>query len=121
MIFAVGTLLLTLVAGQGVDVKGTWAGTLTAQRPDGTTSEDKALLILDQKGADVTGTVGGDESDRHPITSGTLEGNKLTLLAMNARNGREYKIDLTVDGDELKGTLSSGERVAQLVAKRRKQ
>ena len=120
MIFAVGALLLTLVTGPAADVKGKWDGTITAQKPDGTTNEDKALLILDQKGTDVTGTVGGDESDRHPITSGTIEGNKLTLLAKNAQNGREYKIDLTVDGDELKGTLSSGERIGQLVAKRRK-
>lgn len=121
MIFTVGTLLLTLVAGQAVDVKGKWDGTLTAQRPDGTTSEDTALLILDQKGTTVTGTVGGDESDRHPITSGTIEGNKISLQATNARNGREYKIELTVDGDNMKGTLSTGDRQAQLVAKRRKE
>jgi hypothetical protein len=121
MIFAVGTLLLTLVAGPAVDVKGKWDGTITAQRPDGTTNNDTALLILDQKDTTVTGTVGGNESDQHPITSGTIEGNKLTLLAKHAQNGREYKIELTVEGDEMKGTLSTGERQAQLVAKRRKE
>lgn len=121
MIFTVGTLLLTLAAGQAVDVKGKWDGTITAQRPDGTRNEDTALLILDQKSTTVTGTVGGSETDQHPISSGTIEGNKITLLARNAENGREYKLELTVDGDEMKGTLTSGERVGQLVAKRRKQ
>lgn len=120
MILAVG-LVLALATAPAVDVKGKWDGTITGQRPDGTTSDDKALLILDQKDTTVTGTVGGSETDQHPITSGTIEGNKLTLLAKNVNNEREYRIELTIEGDEMKGTLTSGDRRAQIVAKRRKE
>ena len=109
MVFAVGGLLLALMAGSAADIKGKWDGTLTGERPDGTKSEDTALLILDQKDTTVTGSVGSGESDRHPITSGTIEGNKVTLVA-NREDGRELRIELTVDGDQIKGTLTAGER-----------
>lgn len=121
MVFAVTGLLLALIAAPPVDVKGKWDGKITGQRPDGTTSEDTALLILDQKDGTITGTVGGSESDQHPITSGTIEGNKVSLVAKHSTKEREYKIELTVDGDEMRGTLTSGERKAQLVLKKRKE
>ena len=121
MVLAVAGLSLALAVGSAADVTGKWQGTLTAQRPDGTTSEDTALIILEQKGSNLTGTVGGSETDRHPITSGTIDGAKITLQAKNANNEREFKIELTVDGEEMKGTLSSGERTAQIVLKRLKQ
>jgi hypothetical protein len=121
MILAVGGLLLALATAPAIDVKGKWDGTITAEKSDGTKSDDAALLILDQKDTTVTGTVGGSETDQHPITSGTIEGNKLILLAKNANNEREYRIELTIEGDEMKGTLTSGDRRAQIVAKKRKE
>lgn len=121
MLFAVAGLSLALIMGSAADVKGKWDGKITGQRPDGSAAEDTALLILDQKDKVVTGTVGGNESDQHPITSGTLEGDKLSLVAKNAQNGREYRIELTVGTDEMTGTLSTGERTAKLVVKKRKE
>jgi hypothetical protein len=121
MLFAIASLSLALLVGAPADVTGKWEGTLTGQRPDGTTSEDGAYMVLEQKGTAVTGTVGGNANDQHPITSGSLEGAKLTLLARNANNDREYKIELTLDGDVMKGTVTSGERSGQVSLKRLKQ
>lgn len=121
MVFAVTSLLLALVAAPAADVKGKWDGTITSQREDGSTSDDTALLILDQKGTVITGTVGGSETDQHPITKGTIDGNKVSLFARHSENGREYTIELTLANDEMKGTVLSGERRAQLVVKKRKQ
>jgi hypothetical protein len=118
MLFAIAGLALALSVGPAADVTGKWEGTLTSQRPDGTSGSDTALLILEQKGTTVTGTVGGSETDRHPITSGAIDGNKITLQAKNSRNEREYKIELTVDGDDMKGNMTSGDRTAQIVLKR---
>jgi hypothetical protein len=121
MLIVVASLLLTLTAGAPVDVTGKWDGKVTSQREDGTTTENSALLILKQKDGTITGTVGGDEADQHPIASGTIEGNKVTLLAKHAENGREFRIELTVENDEMKGTVVSGERRGQVVVKRQKQ
>lgn len=121
MVLAVAGLVLTMAAGAPADVKGKWEGKLTSKAEDGTTREDTALLILDQKETTITGTVGGDEADQHPITSGTIDGNKVTLLAKNANNGREYRIELTVENDEMKGTVTSGDRVGQVLLKKRKE
>ena len=119
MLLAMTTLLIAFAAAPA-DVKGKWDGTVSAQRPDGSTAEDTVLFILDQKDTAVTGSIGGSETDQHPITSGTIDGNKLTLVAKNANNDREYRLELTLDGDDLKGTVVMGERSGQIQARRRK-
>jgi len=121
MVITTVTLLLALAAAPQSSVSGKWDGTISGQRPDGTTSSDAALLILEQKDKSITGTVGRDEADRHPIVKGTLEGNKLTLTARNSNSDREYQLELTVENDELKGTIVMGDRTGQIVAKKRKE
>jgi len=114
-------LMLAAMTAAPADVKGKWDGTVTAQREDGSAAEDKVLLILDQKDATVTGTIGGSESDQHPITSGTIEGSKVIIVAKHATNEREFRLELTLGDEELKGTVVSGTRKGQIVAKKRKQ
>jgi hypothetical protein len=121
MVITTVTLLLALAAAPQSSVSGKWDGTISGQRPDGTTSSDAALLILEQKDKSITGTVGRDEADRHPIVKGTLEGNKLTLTARNSNSDREYQLELTVENDELKGTIVMGDRTGQIVAKKRRE
>jgi hypothetical protein len=120
MSFAVATLLLALLQATPATVTGKWDGTVTAQREDGSTSQDSTLLILQQKDTTVTGTVGSNESDQMPVTSGTVEANKIVLLA-KSESGREYRVELTMENDELKGTVTSGERRATVQARRRKE
>lgn len=117
MRFAVAGALLTLMTAAPGDIKGKWDGKVTAQQ-EGGLNADPVLLILDQKDTTVTGTVGTNESDQQPV-SGTVEGNKVSLAGKSA-NGREYTIELTIENDELKGTVSSGARQGQLHARRRK-
>jgi hypothetical protein len=117
---AAALALVAGVAAAPADVSGKWEGKLTMER-DGEQREDSALLILTQKGQTITGTVGGNDSDQHPITSGTIDGDKIVLVAKNANNDREYRIELTVAGDELKGTIASGDRRGQVYAKKRKE
>jgi hypothetical protein len=121
MLFAVAALALSLVAGSAADVTGKWEGKISGVSTDGSKNEDTALLILKQKDTTITGTIGGSETDQHPITSGTIAGNKITIQAKHAANDREFRLELTVEGDEIKGTLTSGERKADLVAKKRKE
>jgi len=120
MLIAIVSLLLTLTVGAPADVSGKWVGKVTSQGPDGSTNENSALLILTQKDGTITGTLGGDEVDQHPISSGKIEGNKVTLLAKHTENGREFRIELTIENDEMKGTVTSGERKGQLTVKRGK-
>ena len=120
MLIAITSLLLTLTVGAPVDVSGKWDGKVTSQSPDGNTNENSALLILTQKDGTITGTLGGDEGDQHPITTGKIEGNKVTLVAKHTQNGREFRLELTVENDVMKGTVASGERRAELTVKRRK-
>ena len=121
MVFVAMALSLALAVQAPIDVTGKWDGEITGERADGTTNQDSALLILTQKDRTITGTAGGDESDRNPITSGTIDGNKINLMVMHERNKREFKIELTVEGDEMKGTIVAGERRGQIVLRKRKE
>jgi hypothetical protein len=100
------------------NVTGKWEGKITAPREDGSSREDAALLILEQKETTVTGSIGGSETDQHKITSGSVADNKVTIKATTP-NGRELTLELTVENDEMKGTIKSGERVGQLTVKRK--
>jgi hypothetical protein len=120
MTLTVLALLAALVAAPA-NIKGTWDGTLTSQRPDGTTSETPTLFVLDQKDGTVTGTIGGNETDQHPITSGSIDGDKVVIDAKHTNNGREFHLELTIENDEMKGTVRSGDRTGQLTVKRRKE
>jgi hypothetical protein len=120
MLVAMTALFVSLIAGPAADVSGKWDGKLKAQRPDGTLHEDTVLLILTQKDKTISGTVGGADHDQHPITSGSIDGNTVIILARNANNDREYKLELAIDGDDMKGTISYGGRTAELAVKKRK-
>ena len=124
MILATALLLATIAApapaAAQADVNGKWDGTVTATREDGSTSEDTVLLVLDQKDTKITGTIGGSDTDQHPITSGSIDGNKVVILAKHTNNEREFRLELTLESDELKGIVTSGTRKGTMVAKKRK-
>jgi hypothetical protein len=98
-----------------------WEGQLTATRSDGSTHEDTVLLILTQKDGTITGTIGGNENDQHAITTGTIDGDKMVIAARHATNGREYRLELKLENEELNGTATAGERRAEVRTKRRKE
>ena len=103
----------TLVA---TDVTGSWRGTLT---PDGRDA-GPALLILRQEGNVVTGTVGPDENERHPISKGTVENDTVTFEVDTP--GGVMKFALKQKGDELTGDVTRArdgqQQTAKLSAKR---
>ena len=122
MILAIATILLSaLTTAAPADVTGKWEGGLTATRPDGTKHDDTVLLILKQKDSTISGTIGGGENDQHPITTGTIDGDKVVLVARHAENGREYRLELTLKNEELNGTVTAGEMRAEVRTKRSKE
>ena len=121
MMLAIATILLSALTATPADVSGRWEGSLTATRNDGTTHEDTVLLILNQKDGKITGSIGGGENDQHPIATGTIDGDKVVITATHATNGREYRLELTLQNEELTGTVTAGEQRAQVRARRRKE
>ena len=121
MMLAIATILLSALTAVPADVTGKWEGRLTATRGDGSAHEDTVLLILNQKDATITGSIGGSETDQHGITSGTIDGDKVVIVARHATNGREYRLELTLKNEELNGTVTSGEQRAEVRTKRRKE
>ena len=123
MILAIATILLSalIAAPAPADVTGKWEGNLTATRSDGSKHEDTVLLMLKQKDNTISGSIGGGENDQHAIATGTIDGDKVVIVARHAENGREYRLELTLKNEELNGTVTAGEMRAEVRTKRRKE
>ncbi len=84
-----------------VDVTGRWIVTISL---DGETISGVALLT--QNGDEVTGSIGPDERNQHPL-EGVVEREQITLTTL-PRPGRTVAFDkcyLTLDGETLKGRI----------------
>jgi hypothetical protein len=99
-------LVLTAIAiavTVDVNVTGKWSGSFTITGPDGSGKETTALLILKQNGTEITGSVGPNEDEQHPIRKGKIDGDKITLEAQDVNNNRVIKFDLLMVEDRIKG------------------
>jgi hypothetical protein len=110
-------VLMASIPNAAADVTGKWAGTISGIPSDSGPRTEPALLILTQQDKTVAGSVGGNENDQHKITSGTIADSKVMIHAVTP-NGREIRLELTVDGEEMKGPVFFGEQTAQLSVKR---
>jgi hypothetical protein len=109
-------IALAATALVGADITGSWRGTLT---PDGRDA-GPALLILKQEANAVTGSVGPDENERHPISKGKVENDTVTFEVETP--GGVMKFALKQKGDELTGDVTrerdGQQQTAKLAVKR---
>jgi len=95
----------SIVNAGAPDVTGRWKVTISA---NGSTLIGVALLK--QTGDKVTGSIGVDETNQHPL-DGVVTGNRITLTT-HPRPGRTVafaKCELTADGDKMRGTTEGGD------------
>ena len=115
-----GLALMLLVLGmvaqaqQMANVAGTWE--MTAPGRNG---PQVSTLTIEQKGADLTGSLKGAQGDPAPLT-GTVAGNAVTFsVKVQGRGGeqvREYKG--TLEGGALKGKVTMGQNEVEWSAKK---
>jgi hypothetical protein len=95
---------------------GTWVGTV---QPEGTAKGEAFTLHLVQSGTAITGDLAAANGDTVPIFSGTIQGNKLSLV-FHVDTNKQVNLAVTVDGGMLSGkavATSSGEkRLATITA-----
>jgi len=93
---AVPLALAVIATAWAADVTGKWKGTM-----EGTGS----VMVLDLKsaGASVTGTMSGADGKAHPITKGSLEGDKISLTVASEWQGSPVTLEVTgtVSGDTM--------------------
>ena len=116
---AVAFVIAVGVIGRAQDkaasVAGNWE--VTQQGRNGAVTQ---TLTLEQMGGTLTGTIKGQNGDT-PV-NGTIEGNNVTLtIKRTTQNGevtQEYKG--TVEGDSMKGMVTTGQRSGEWSATRSK-
>jgi hypothetical protein len=92
---------IALVAAPDTDITGKWSGSFHMTRPNGETKDSTAVLMLKQMGTEISGSVGPNEEEQHPVTKGKIEGNKITLTAED--EGRSIQFDLVLAADRITG------------------
>src|SRR3954469_1561297 len=93
-------LLGFVLSLSAADLTGNWTGTFQAHDGD----IKPALLILQQAGDDLTGTVGPNAEHQRPIRNGKVAGNKVTF---EFETDAVMKCDPTLDEDRLHGDLKA--------------
>ena len=97
-----------LAAQTSPSFSGTWEGTFTMQRPDGTEGNSQPIVFnLTQKGKALTGTAGPGEQ-QWKIEEGAVADGKATFQVQQP-NGPLFKFTLTIVKDRLQGEMT-GER-----------
>ena len=94
---------IAIAATVDVNVTGKWSGSFTITGSDGSSKESTALLILKQNGTEITGSVGPNENEQHPIQKGKIDGDKIALEAQDVNNNRVIKFDLLMVAERIKG------------------
>jgi hypothetical protein len=101
LVFLCVLLFAAAAANVGAaDVTGRWKVTISIGDETMT-----GMALLKQTGDNVTGSIGPDERNQHPL-DGVVKGNLITLTT-HPRPGRTVAFDkchLTVDGDKMTGT-----------------
>jgi hypothetical protein len=102
-----------VLAAADTDLTGKWTGTF-----DGSGGQEKpssAVLLLKQKGMEITGTAGPSEDQQFPIRSGKVEGTKVTLDVDH--EGNLMHVALVLEGDRLTGSAQVSRDGGTLTAK----
>jgi hypothetical protein len=98
------------VSLSAADLSGKWTGTFEAH--DGEVKP--ALLMLQQTGEALTGTVGPNADHQRPIRNGKVAGNKVTF---EFETDAVMKCALTLDEDRLHGDITAQAHGRTLLSK----
>jgi hypothetical protein len=108
-------MILIALPLAAADLTGKWNGSAELKTSDGTSDAGSAYAELRQKGQEVTGSAGYDESRVAPIEKVKLDGKKLTFqVTLPGDDGTTvYKVSLTLVSDnrlegEFEGLRSDG-------------
>lgn len=110
VVLAAALLFAALPVFGAADLTGKWSGSFNPVGPDGQPKEDRVFMDLKQKGADITGQVGPDETRNWAIIKGKIDGTKVNFdVDMKSDGGGPGAIisfTLTFVEDHLKGNAA---------------
>src|SRR5271165_1980287 len=85
---------------RGLDLTNSWFGDFNLTNPDGKASHNTAVLILEQHGSSVTGSIGPTVDQQTPFTDGRVEDSNIRFH-LDAGGGMDFSLHL--DAGHLQG------------------
>lgn len=105
--------LVAQTAPPSASFAGTWFGEIVIHTQDGKAMHDTAVLVLEQQGASVTGTLGRSIDQQSPFTDGRIDGSQLRLH-LAAAGGMDFVLQR--DNAGIRGTATGKGVTAELSA-----
>ena len=107
--FSVAVFLATLLGSEAralapEDISGTWSGSIVITMPDGSVTRDKAILVLHQDGAALTGTAGASIDQQSAIEGGKVAGG---VISFHVRAGGGMDFTLRLEQGSLHGQATA--------------
>jgi len=117
-------LLSPTIFASAEDLSGKWSGTFVVTVGDQPAKDDTAYMVATQKGADLTGSIGPNESEQYPILKGKIatvkeSGKDVTKVSFDVQpdNGPDLAhCELTIVEGHLKGKLTAEHDGAKISA-----
>ena len=98
------TAFAPVAAQTAASFTGTWEGTFTRVRQDGTENKQDVVFKLTQKGAELTGTA-GPVKEPWPIAKGVVKAGTATFEVQQP-DGPLFKFALTIVKERLQGDMT---------------
>jgi hypothetical protein len=102
-------IVLAAASLAAADVSGKWRGTIQTEMAAQTDGQMPAYMELQQADGKITGNAGGSEKMLFKIREGSMEGDRLTVVAF-PKEDSELRFILTVKGDVLEGDVQENGR-----------
>ena len=93
--------LLAAMSLADAGLNGKWVGTYDVSVSDGDTMKGRVIMILNQNGSEIGGTIGPDEQQQSPIAKGKVEGDRITFESQT--EGPLMKFDLRLTDEHIRG------------------
>jgi Domain of unknown function (DUF4440) len=105
---------LSLSSQSSPSFSGTWFGEIVIHSPDGKAMHDTAVLVFEQNGSSVTGTLGRTIDQQSPLTDGHIDGAQLRFH-LAAAGGMDFVLNRELAA--IDGTATGKGVTAELTAR----
>jgi hypothetical protein len=106
--------LITLLTLSAAEISGKWSGMVQIKTPDGDNMTVPLFVELQQKGQELSGTIGRSADEKMAIANGKVDGKKLSFQVSTQESANPFKFELALTDAGLEGQMTGQRENAQI-------
>ena len=109
--------LISLLTLSAAELSGKWTGMVQIKTPDGENMMVPLIAELQQKGQELSGTIGRSADEKKAIENGKVEGTKLSFQVSTSDSANPFKFELAATEAGLEGQMTGRVDQGQITGK----